>query len=165
MFTVFAALAPVIAFVCTVPLSDSTPLVFTARMVKYQVPWPSAAMVVDVARGSLMVVTLLSELALMPYSTLKPARSVSVVPSVLRVGAVQFSVALPLPQVQVNVYDLLAVMVASVSLPEANLVPLHAPLAVQLDATGDVDQVSTGVRLPVAVVWLAVKLMVPAVCA
>src|SRR5689334_8057818 len=56
-------------------------------------------------------------------------------------------------------------MVASVSLPEANLVPLHAPLAVQLEATGVVDQVSTGVRLPVAEVWFAVKLMVPALCA
>src|SRR4051812_19289973 len=73
--------------------------------------------------------------------------------------------AVPLPQAQVSVYDLLAVMVATVSLPEANLVPLQAPLAVQLEATGVVDQVSTGVRLPVAEVLFAVKLMVPAVCA
>ena len=80
-------------------------------------------------------------------------------------GATQLRFAVPLPQAQVSVYDLLAVMVATVSLPEANLVPLHAPLAVQLEATGVVDHVSTGVRLPVAEVWFAVKLMVPAVCA
>jgi len=57
------------------------------------------------------------------------------------------------------------VMLASVSLPEANLVPLHAPLAAQLEATGVVDQVSFGVRLPVADVWFALKVMEPAVCA
>src|SRR5215467_6162483 len=71
----------------------------------------------------------------------------------------------PPPQVQVSVYDLLAVIEVSVSLPDANFVPLQPPLAVQLVATGDVDHVSTGVRLPVAVVWLPEKLMVPAVCA
>jgi hypothetical protein len=56
-------------------------------------------------------------------------------------------------------------MAASVSLPEANLVPLQPPLAAQLDATGVVDQVSTGVTLPVPEAGLAVKVMVPAVCA
>jgi hypothetical protein len=70
-----------------------------------------------------------------------------------------------LPQVQVNVYVLFAVIAGRVSVPDANLVPLQAPLAVQLVATGVVDQVSTGVRLPVADVLLAVKVMVPAVCA
>src|SRR6185295_1786633 len=56
-------------------------------------------------------------------------------------------------------------MVARVSLPEANLVPLQPPLALQLLATGEVDQVSTGARLPVADVLFAEKLMVPAVWA
>jgi hypothetical protein len=83
----------------------------------------------------------------------------------LVVGAVQLTVAVPPAQVQVSVYDLLEVMVASVSLPEANFEPLQSPLAVQPEATGEVDQVRTGVRLPVAEVWLAVKVMVPAVCA
>src|SRR5688572_3628570 len=56
-------------------------------------------------------------------------------------------------------------MAGKVSVPEANLVPLQAPLAVQLDATGVVDQVRTGVRLPVAEVLLAVNVMLHAVCA
>jgi len=57
------------------------------------------------------------------------------------------------------------VMVASVSLPDANFVPLQLPLAVQPEATGVVDHVSTGTRLPAAEVWFAVKVIVPAVCA
>ena len=56
-------------------------------------------------------------------------------------------------------------MAARVSEPDANLVPLHPPLAVQLDATGVVDHVSLGITLPVPDVGLAVKVMVPAVCA
>jgi len=86
-------------------------------------------------------------------------------PSVFCFGATQLSVADPLPQAHISVHDLLAVIEANVSVPEANLVPLQAPLAVQLEATGVVDQVSTGARLPVAEVLFAVKLMVPAVCA
>src|SRR6185436_11449800 len=146
-------------------LSDSAWLEFTARTAKYQVPAPNDDSVLLVALGSLTIWLWLSALALVPNSTLNPARSVSGVPLVFVVGAVQFTVALPPPHEQVSVYDLLAVIVGSVSLPEANLVPLHAPLAVQLDATGEVDQVSTGVSDPVAEVWLAVKLIVPAVCA
>ena len=46
-------------------------------------------------------------------------------------------------------------MVASVCVPEAALVPDQPPLAVQLVATGLVDQVSTGAKLPVAEVLLA----------
>ncbi len=53
-------------------------------------------------------------------------------------------------------------MAATVSEPDANLVPLHPPLAVQLEATGEVDHVSRGVTLPVPDVGLAVKVMVPA---
>ena len=60
---------------------------------------------------------------------------------------------------------MLLVIEARVSLPDANLVPLHPPLAVQLEATGDVDHVSTGTRLPVAEVLFAVNVTVPAVCA
>ena len=56
-------------------------------------------------------------------------------------------------------------MVASVSVPEANFVPLQAPLAVQLVATGEVDQVSTGAKPVEDEVRFAVKVMVPAVCA
>ena len=56
-------------------------------------------------------------------------------------------------------------IVASVSEPEANFVPLHAPLAVQVDATGDVDQVSTGAKPVDEEVRFAVKVMVPAVWA
>jgi hypothetical protein len=54
-------------------------------------------------------------------------------------------------------------MVATVSLPDANLVPLQPPLAVQLVATGEVDQVRTGAKLAVDDVLFAVKVMVPAV--
>ena len=78
------------------------------------------------------------------------------------VGAVQVSAAVPLPQVQVSVYDLLDEMVASVSLPEANLVPLQPPLATQLDATGDVDHVSTGANALEEEVLFAVSVTVPA---
>ena len=60
---------------------------------------------------------------------------------------------------------MLLVIEARVSLPDANLVPLHPPLAVQLEATGDVVHVSTGTRLPVAEVLLAVNVIVPAVWA
>src|SRR5690349_19570955 len=56
-------------------------------------------------------------------------------------------------------------MVASVWVPEAAFVPDQPPLAVQLCATGLVDQVSTGVRLPVADVLLALSVTTPAVCA
>jgi hypothetical protein len=74
-------------------------------------------------------------------------------------------VAVPLPQAQVSVYDLLELMVGSVSLPEANFVPVQPPLAAQLEATGEVDQVSTGAKLVVDEVLFAVNVMVPAVCA
>ena len=60
---------------------------------------------------------------------------------------------------------MLAVMADRVSEPDANLVPLHAPLAVQLEATGVVDHVSLGTTLPVPEVGLEEKLMVPAVWA
>jgi hypothetical protein len=60
---------------------------------------------------------------------------------------------------------LLLVMVASVSLPDANFVPLQPPPATQLVATGEVDHVRTGTRLPVADVLFAVKVIVPALCA
>lgn len=89
----------------------------------------------------------------------------SVLLSVFLVGAVQLTVAEPVPQLQVSTYDLLLVIVASVWLPDASFVPLQAPLAVQDEATGDVDHVKTGTRLLVAVVLFAVKVMVPAVWA
>src|SRR5690348_2348172 len=56
-------------------------------------------------------------------------------------------------------------MVESVCVPEAAFVPDQPPLAVQLWATGLVDQVRTGVRLPVAEVLLAFSVTTPAVCA
>jgi hypothetical protein len=59
----------------------------------------------------------------------------------------------------------LALIDAKVSLPEANLVPLQPPPAVQLVATGEVDQVSTGAKLAVEEILLEVKVMVPAVWA
>jgi hypothetical protein len=81
----------------------------------------------------------------------------------LAVGGVQLTVAAPFRQVQVSEYEVLVVIAGSVSLPDANLVPPQPPRAVQLEATGDVDQVSTGTKRPVAEVWFAVKLMLPAV--
>jgi hypothetical protein len=63
------------------------------------------------------------------------------------------------------VYVLLEVMVDSVCEPDANLVPLHPPLATQLVAAGVVDHVSTGTRLPTAADLFTVKVTVPAVCA
>ena len=68
------------------------------------------------------------------------------------VGFVQVRLTEPLFQVHVSVYDWFVVIAARVSLPEANFVPLQAPPATQLEATGVVDQVSTGTRLPVALV-------------
>jgi hypothetical protein len=163
--TVFAALALVIALLVTVLLADSTLLEFTARTAKYHVPVPSAVIVVLVAFGSLIDLLCDNAVALLPNSTLNPDRFVSALLSVFVVGAVQDTVAEPPPQLQVSVYDWLDVIAASVSLPEANLVPLHPPLARQLVATGVVDQVNTGTRLPVAEVCFAVKVTVPAVCA
>jgi hypothetical protein len=57
----------------------------------------------------------------------------------------------------------LALIVVCVWLPEAALVPDQPPLARQLVATGLVDQVRTGARLPVAEVRLAVSVTTPAV--
>jgi hypothetical protein len=54
-------------------------------------------------------------------------------------------------------------MFESVWAPEAALVPDQPPLAVQLVATGLVDQVRRGVISPVAEVALAVSVTVPAV--
>jgi hypothetical protein len=56
-------------------------------------------------------------------------------------------------------------MTGNVTVPEAALVPDQPPLARQLVATGLVDQVSTGTRLPVADVELARSVTTPAVCA
>src|SRR5689334_1688734 len=56
-------------------------------------------------------------------------------------------------------------MVVIVCEPDAALVPDQPPLAVQLVATGFVDQVSLGVTLPVPLLGLAVSETVPAVCA
>jgi hypothetical protein len=56
-------------------------------------------------------------------------------------------------------------MAVSVWFPDAAFVPDHPPLAVQLVATGLVDQVSLGVTLPVPLLGLAVNVTVPAVCA
>src|SRR6195256_2026148 len=120
--TVLAALALATLFCATLLLSDSSCLLFTARTAKYQVPPGNAVTDVPREAESLMTFCCPSELALVPYNTLKPARSASVELSVFCVGAVQVRLALPLFQVQVSVYDLLAVIVARVSLPEANFV-------------------------------------------
>src|SRR5688500_13729383 len=56
-------------------------------------------------------------------------------------------------------------MAGNVMVPEAACVPDQPPLARQLLATGLVDQVSTGTRLPVADVELARNVTMPAVCA
>jgi hypothetical protein len=56
-------------------------------------------------------------------------------------------------------------MVDMVWVPEAALVPDHPPLARQLVATGFVDQVSTGWKLPLELVRLALRLTTPALCA
>jgi len=56
-------------------------------------------------------------------------------------------------------------MSGNVTVPEAALVPDQPPLARQLVATGLVDQVNTGTRLPVADVELARSVTTPAVCA
>jgi hypothetical protein len=60
------------------------------------------------------------------------------------VGTVQFTVAEPDPQVQVSVNVDVVLMLGRVWVPDAAFVPDQAPLAAQLDATGEVDQVSTG---------------------
>src|SRR5688500_19664460 len=99
MFTVLAALAPAMTFWRIAPLADSTPLLFTARMVKYHVPWPSEPIEVEVARGSLMALVLVSAVELVPYSTLKLARAVGVVPSLFWVGAGELWVDGPARQV------------------------------------------------------------------
>jgi hypothetical protein len=65
--------------------------------------------------------------------------------------------------VQVIEYVVDLVIFAAVSLPEANFVPLQPPLAEQLEATGEVDQVSTGVALPLAEPGFADRFRVPAV--
>ena len=52
---------------CARPLfDDSTPLLFTARTVKYQVPVASAATVALVAFGSLTVWLLVKDVELLP---------------------------------------------------------------------------------------------------
>ena len=56
---------------------------------------------------------------------------------------------------------MLALIAASVWVPEAAFVPDQPPLAVQLCATGLVDQVSTGAKLPVAEVLLALSVTTP----
>src|SRR5262245_17658470 len=163
MFRVRDALAAPIVFWLTLLFADSAPLLLTARTAKYQVPVPSAKTTALVAEELLTAVLCARLDEFVPKSTRKPERLVSVVPSTFCVGRVQLTVAVPPPQLQVIVYEVLAVIVGSVSVPDANLLPLQPPLAAQLVATGDVDQVSTGARLPVAVVWFAEKLMVPAV--
>jgi hypothetical protein len=81
------------------------------------------------------------------------------------VGAVQRTSAVPPLQLQVSVKLVLALMLGKVCVPDAALSPDQPPLARQLCATGFVDQVSTGARLPVADVWLARSVTTPAVCA
>src|ERR1043165_5013341 len=109
MFTVFAAVAAVITRLTVELFADSPPPVFTARTAKYQVPAPSAATLALVALGSLTDWEYVSDVALLPYTILKPFRFVSDEPSVFFVGAVQLILAVPLPHAQVSVYDLLAV--------------------------------------------------------
>ena len=103
MFTVLAALAPTTALVATLLLADSTLLVFTARTAKYH---EAGASELSVALRRVMSSTMtlcVSDDALVPYTTLNRARLVNVDPSELVVGAVQFTVAVPEPQLQVSV--------------------------------------------------------------
>jgi hypothetical protein len=67
-------------------------------------------------------------------------------------------------QLQVSVKLVLALMLGNVCVPDAALSPDQPPLARQLCATGFVDQVSTGARLPLADVWFARNETTPAVC-
>src|SRR5690349_21464332 len=102
--TVFAAVAPLTALVATLLSADSTPLLFTTRTLKYQVAGASEPTVKLRALGSLTLALCVNEVLLVPYSTLKLARSVRVVPSVFRVGATQLTMAEPAPlQLQVRV--------------------------------------------------------------
>src|SRR5215510_10928111 len=105
-------------------LTDSRPLLLTARTAKYQVPVPSDGITVLVAEGLLTVVLCERLVELVPNNTRKLARLVSDEPSVFCVGRVQLTVAEPPPQLQVMVYEALAVIAGSVSVPEANLLPL-----------------------------------------
>ena len=101
----------------------------------------------------------------MPYTIRNDPRFVSAEPFVFCVGAVQRTTAVPPFQLQVSVKLALALMLGKVCVPDAALSPDQPPLARQLCATGFVDHVSTGVRLPVAYVWLARSETTPAVCA
>src|SRR3954470_10749949 len=83
MDTVLAAVAEFTVF-CARPLfADSTPLLFTARTVKYQVPVASAGTMALVALGLVTAWLLVSDVELLPNRILKLARSVSALPSVL----------------------------------------------------------------------------------
>jgi hypothetical protein len=58
-----------------------------------------------------------NDVRLVPYTTLKRARFVSALPSTFVVGATHDTVVDPAPQVQVNLYVVLALIVASVCVP------------------------------------------------
>src|SRR5689334_15640722 len=93
--TVRAAVAPVTVLVATLLSTDSTPAALTTRTLKYQVAGDSEPMVAVRAVGSEMFATRVMAPVLVPYITLKLVRSVSVEPSVLRVGAFQLTLAVP----------------------------------------------------------------------
>src|SRR4051794_28388499 len=83
-----AAVAELTVFCAMPPFADSTPLLFTARTVKYQVPVASAGTMALVAFGSVTAWLFVSDVELLPNRILKLARSVSALPSVFVVGGV-----------------------------------------------------------------------------